>query len=201
MPPKWDERYAADEFFYGTEPNDFLVEHEHRLVRGAAVLCLGEGEGRNAAFLAGHGHRVLALDQSPVGLAKARRLAASRGLSIDTLAIDLADYHVAPDQWDGIVSIWCHLPSALRARVHHEVAAGLRPGGVLLLEAYTPAQLRFATGGPKDPDLMPTLAQLRAELPELGFEYALERERNVHEGAGHGGPSAVVQLVARRPGG
>ncbi len=79
------------------------------------------------------------------------------------------------------------------------MVAGLRPGGVFLLEAYTPDQLRYGTGGPKDVDLLPTLAQLREELQGLQFEFAIERERDVREGSGHTGPSAVVQVVARRP--
>jgi len=200
MPPIWDERYAPVDFFYGTEPNDFLREHAGRITPGGAVLSLGEGEGRNAAFLAAGGHRVLALDQSAVGLDKARRLAAARGLAIDTLAADLAEYRIEPGAWDAIVSIWCHLPSGLRRHVYAEVAAGLRPGGVFLLESYTPEQIRLGTGGPKNPDLMPTLAQLRMELPGLVFDVAEERERDVSEGGGHRGRSAVVQVVARRPG-
>jgi SAM-dependent methyltransferase len=199
MAPVWDERYAGEAYFYGTEPNDFLAAHAGAIRSGGSVLCLGEGEGRNAALLAAAGHRVLALDQSPVGLAKASRLAASRGLHIDTAAVDLADYVIEPGRWDGIVSIWCHLPSALRRHVHAAVVAGLAPGGCYVLESYTPAQLAFRTGGPKDPDLMPTLAQLREELAGLHFEHALELEREVHEGAGHGGQSAVVQVIARRP--
>jgi hypothetical protein len=99
----------------------------------------------------------------------------------------------------GIVSIWCHLPSTLRSRVHRQASAALQPGGVLILEAYTPEKLRFRTGGPADPDLMPTLAQLQSELAGLSFDVAHERQREVHEGRGHEGPSAVVQVVARRP--
>jgi SAM-dependent methyltransferase len=200
MPPIWDERYAGERYFYGTAPNDFLVERERLIARGGAVLCLGEGEGRNAAFLASRGHRVVALDQSSVGLGKAQRLAEERGLSIATRVADLAEYRIEPGQWDAIVSIWCHLPSALRARVHAETVHGLRPGGVLLLESYTPAQLQFRTGGPSDPDLMPTLAQLREELAGLEFVHAVECEREVAEGDGHRGRSAVVQIAARRPG-
>jgi len=200
MPLIWDDRYASTDFFYGTEPNDFLREQVARIASGGAVLSLGEGEGRNAAFLATQGHRVLALDQSTVGLEKARRLASSRGCSIDTLAVDLAAYRIEPGAWEAIISIWCHLPSELRRRVYAGIAAGLKPGGIFMLESYTPGQISLGTGGPKDPDLMPTLSQLRMELPGLVFELAVERERDVHEGAGHGGRSAVVQVVARRPG-
>jgi hypothetical protein len=199
MISKWDQRYGATEYFYGTSPNDFLREHACRVPAAGEVLCLGEGEGRNAVYLAACGLRVTALDQSAVGLAKAERLAVERGVQIGTRVADLADYAIAPAAWDAIVSIWCHLPGALRVRVHRTVVAGLRPGGILLLEAYTPDQLRHRTGGPTDPDLMPTLDALRLELRGLEFLYAAERERRVEEGVGHAGLSAVVQLAARKP--
>ena len=158
----WDERYGTAGYFYGTEPNDFLREHCAEIRRGGEVLCLAEGEGRNAVFLARQGFRPLALDQSAVGLGKAMQLAKAQGVHIDTVAADLAAYRIEPGRWDGIVSIWCHLPSALRDVVHRQVIAGLKVGGVFLLEAYTPAQLAHGTGGPKDVDLLPTLAGLRA---------------------------------------
>jgi SAM-dependent methyltransferase len=194
----WDERYSGSVYFYGTEPNDFLRERAAAIKPGGSVLCLGEGEGRNAAWLAGRGLEVTALDQSGEGLRKARELSATRGVTVKTLQADLASHDILPAGWDAIVSIWCHLPSPLRARVHAQVVAGLRPDGVFLLEAYRPEQLRFGTGGPKDADLLPGLDQLRQELTGLQFEHGVELERDVHEGQGHSGPSAVVQVVARR---
>jgi SAM-dependent methyltransferase len=161
------------------------------------VLCLGEGEGRNAVFLAERGLAPLAVDLSSVGLEKAQRLAEQRGVRISTLVTDLADYRIEPARWAGIVSIWCHLPSALRGRVYRDVVAGLAPGGMLLLESYTPAQIGRGTGGPSSADLMPTLPQLREELAGLELLEARECEREVREGRGHGGLSAVVQIVAR----
>ncbi len=195
----WDERYGSDDYFYGTDPNDFLREHAAEIPAGGEVLCLGEGEGRNAAFLAGLGHRVTALDQSGVGLDKAMRLAAAKGVQIDTVVADLEHYRIDPARWSGIVSIWCHLPSALRPTVHRQIVSGLSPGGVLVMESYTPQQLVFGTGGPRSADLMPTLNELRRDFVELEFLHAEERERVVAEGRGHHGPSAVVQLVARKP--
>jgi SAM-dependent methyltransferase len=164
------------------------------------VLCLAEGEGRNAVFLAQQGFRPVAVDQSGVGLKKAAQLAAERGVRIETVVADLDGYRIEPGRWDGIVSIWCHLPAVLRTAVHRQVVGGLKIGGVFLLEAYTPAQLRYGTGGPRTADLLPTLADLRKELEGLELAHAIERERSVHEGGGHTGLSAVVQLVAyRRP--
>ena len=194
----WDQRYGTGDYFYGTLPNDFLKEHVAALPPGGRVLCLGEGEGRNAVFLAAEGFDVVALDASAVGLAKAERLARERHVSITTVRADLAEYALGRDAWDGIVSIWCHLPSVLRARVYHDVGPALKVGGAFLLEAYTPAQLEFRTGGPQSVDLLPTLAAVRAELGGLEFELAIEREREVHEGCGHRGRSAVVEIIARR---
>jgi len=192
----WDEKYGAPGHYYGTEPNRFLREHHAVIPAGGAVLCLAEGEGRNAVFLAQQGYRVLAVDQSPVGLHKAERLATERGVEIETIVADLADYRIEPGRWDGIVSIWCHLPPPLRAAVYGQAVAGLRVGGAFLLEAYTPEQLRYGTGGPKSADLMPTLAELRTELDGLDLVHAVEREREVLEGQGHFGLSAVVDIVA-----
>jgi SAM-dependent methyltransferase len=193
----WNDRYAAAGHFYGEAPNAFVAEVALQIPAGP-VLCLAEGEGRNAVHLATLGHRVTALDQSEVGLAKARRLAAERGVEIETVVADLADYSIAVAAWAGIVATFAHLPPALRRRVHRDVVAGLQPGGVSILEAYTPAQLAFGTGGPKLPELLMTLADLREELSGLKFLIARELERDVIEGSGHNGRGAVVQILARR---
>jgi SAM-dependent methyltransferase len=194
----WDERYGAAGYYYGAEPNDFLREHCGVIRPGGAVLCLAEGEGRNAVFLAALGYAVVAVDQSFVGLQKAERLAASKGVRITTIQADLADYRIEPDRWDGIVSIFCHLPRPLRAEIYRQVLPGLKPGGLFLLEAYTPEQLRYGTGGPPTADLLVRLEDLRNELDGLALIHAMERERVVMEGRGHSGLSAVVQVIARR---
>jgi SAM-dependent methyltransferase len=194
----WDQRYGGEAYAYGTEPNDFLVAKAPELPMGR-VLCLGEGEGRNAVWLAGQGHEVTALDASRVGLEKAERLAAERRVTITTVQSDLARYDIDPNAWDAIVSIFCHLPATLRADVHRRCVAGLRPGGVMLLEAYTPRQLGHGTGGPPVAELMMDEDTLRAELAGLEFLHLQECEREIHEGAFHNGLGAVVQIVGRKP--
>lgn len=196
----WDQRYAGEGYAYGTEPNDFLVAMADRLPAGGRVLCLGEGEGRNAVWLARRGFAVTGVDASAVGLAKARRLAGAAGVAIETVHADLAGLDLGESCWDAVVSIFCHLPLPLRRRVHAGVVRALAPGGVFLLEAYTPAQLSLATGGPPDVALMMNLAELRAELAPLVIEHGLELERDIHEGLYHHGRGAVVQVLARRPG-
>jgi len=195
----WDERYAAEDYFYGTEANDFLRAHHGKIPAGGAVLCLAEGEGRNAVYLAEQGFQVVALDQSTVGLAKAQRLADARNVRIETVLDNLDRYPIAEGRWDGIVSIWCHVPAPLRKKLHRAVVHGLKPGGAFLLEAYVPAQLRHGTGGPPDASLLPRLGDLREELEGLDLVHARELERMVHEGKGHHGLSAVVQVLAVRP--
>lgn len=194
----WDERYDSDEYAYGKEPNDFLKEAAGNLPQGR-ILCLAEGEGRNAVYLATLGYKVTVVDSSAVGLAKARQLAQEHGVTIKTETTDLADYDIGNGQWDGIVSIFCHLPPALRRQVHHSIVEGLKPGGVLLLEAYTPRQLDYKTGGPPIVEMTMTLEQLRTELEGLEFRHAIETVRPVHEGRYHHGDGAVVQLVAVKP--
>jgi len=196
----WNERYREPGFAYGIEPNDFLAANaERHLPPGGEVLSLAEGEGRNAVFLARRGYRVTGVDGSVVGLEKARALAAKHGVEIATVVADLAEFDLGVGRWDGIVSIWCHLPSELRARLHRSVVAALQPGGVFLLEAYTPDQLAYKTGGPPTADLLMTLAAVREELEGLDFLVGEEKLREVHEGKYHEGTSAVLQVVARKP--
>jgi SAM-dependent methyltransferase len=193
----WDERYSEPGFAYGEAANDFLAASAKEIPNGP-VLSLGDGEGRNGVFLAELGHRVVAVDQSAVGLAKARKLAASRGVAIETVQADLAEFKIEPASWAGIVSIFCHLPTAIRVPLHQAVVRGLQLGGVFILEAYTPAQIGRGTGGPQDPDMLASLAKLKVELDGLEFSHAMELERNVGEGKYHSGQAAVVQIIGRR---
>lgn len=194
----WDQRYSAEEYIYGTEPNDFLASVASKIPKGK-VLCLAEGEGRNAVFLAEQGYEVVAVDASAVGLQKAQRLAQERGVSIKTITCDLADFDIEPESWDGVVSIFAHVPPPLRLLLHKKVVDGLRPGGVLVLEAYRPQQLRYQTGGPPTAELMMTLESLGHELNGMTIEHGVELEREVIEGLFHTGKAAVVQIIGTKP--
>ena len=193
----WDERFSTDEYVYGKEANTFLVQTADQIPPGP-VLSLADGEGRNGVYLATLGHEVTAVDGSTKGLAKARRLAAEQDVGLITLHEDLETYHIEPVAWSGIVSIFCHLPKPLRAKVHAQVVTGLRPGGIFILEAYSPRQLQYGTGGPRDIDLLMEIDDLKGELKELTFLRAEEVERDIYEGCLHDGPSSVTQIVARK---
>lgn len=195
----WNERYNRAEFVYGTEPNDFLRAEAGRIKPAGRVLCLAEGEGRNAVYLARQGLQVTGVDGSQEGLKKLDKLAAENKVTIETVCADLADFDMGVAQWDAIVSVWCHLPQPLRRQVHAQCVRALKHSGVLLLEAYTPHQLQFKTGGPQVVEMMMTADALREEFSGLDFLLLHEIEREIHEGPGHGGKSAVVQVVARKP--
>lgn len=194
----WDERYAQAGYWYGEAPNDFLRAVAGQLAAGADVLSIGEGEGRNGVYLATLGHRVTGVDASALGLAKAEALAAARGVVIEVVEASLETFDLGVDRWDGIVSIWCHLPTALRRDVHARVVRALKPGGLVMLEAYRPEQLEYGTGGPSDPSMLYRLDDLRRDFTGLEIVHGVEIVREVHEGVGHNGLSAVVQLVARK---
>jgi SAM-dependent methyltransferase len=193
----WDQRYDRAEYVYGTEPNDFLKKHVASIPKGP-VLCLADGEGRNSVFLAEQGYEVTSIDFSEVGLEKANRLAADHGVSINTVCADLSEYIFEPDAWSGIVSIFCHLPHPVRHHVYNQVEKGLMPGGVFLLEAYSPRQLEFGTGGPPSLEMLPEKNRLRDELGPLQYESIEELEREVVEGTLHTGMAAVVQIIATK---
>jgi SAM-dependent methyltransferase len=194
----WNQRYAEPGFAYGTEPNEFLVTAAPQIPPGR-VLSLGEGEGRNAVFLAQQGFEVLAVDASTVGLAKALDLAKQRGVTLTTQQADLAEFTIEPASWEGIISIFCHLPPAIRKQLYRGIVRGLKPGGVCVLEAYTPRQRELGTGGPDEIDRLMTLPLLQEELSGLDFLYAVETERMIQEGRFHSGRSSVVQVIAVKP--
>lgn len=194
----WDQRYSRKDYAYGTNANDFLVSAGDQLPTGK-ILCLAEGEGRNAVWLAEHGNEVTAVDSSEIGLKKANQLARDRGVNITTVHADLTNHDMGVQQWDAIISIFCHLSPGLRKDVHRRCVNGLREGGVFLLEAFTPLQLQFKTGGPTTSDMMMNVQSLSSELKGLEFFYLQERVRKIHEGEFHNGTGAVVQALAKKP--
>lgn len=198
MPTKWDSRYSEPGYAYGTSPNDFIVAVVETIPRGR-ILSLAEGEGRNAVYLASLGCKVTAVDGSAVGLSKANALAAEQGVAIHTVVADLADYRIEPAQWDGIISCYCHIPSAIRIPLHQAVVRGLKPGGVFVLEAFSKEQLAYESGGPQEIDLLMDLDDLKQELSGLEFVRAATLERDVREGSRHTGLASVVQILAIKP--
>lgn len=192
----WDERYAAEEYIYGTDPNAFLAEHADIL--RDPVLLLAEGEGRNAVFLASMGLKVHGVDGSAVGLAKAQALAKSKGVTIQTEVADFGTFEPEAGAYGSVVSISAHLPSAIRQRLYPLVERCLRSDGIILLESYAEDQLARNTGGPKDPDMLMTVAKIEREFPNFEPILLQELDREVCEGTYHTGIASVVQFIGRK---
>jgi SAM-dependent methyltransferase len=195
----WDKQYSAVEGYkYGTRPNAFLTAEAHRLPRNARILVPGDGEGRNGVWLASQGHAVLTVDLSEVGVARARALAAEHAVRIETLVADLKVWAPPARAFDAAVLTYLHMPPAMRTDVHRKVAAALRPGGLLLLEAFHPRQLGRGSGGPKEVELLYTLDDVRADFcPALDEASGGELDVMLDEGPGHQGMAAVTRYLGR----
>ena len=192
----WNERYASDEYLYGSDPNSFLVEQADLLT--GPVLSLSEGEGRNAVFLALLGLKVHGVDISEVALTKATALAELNNVEIQTEVADLAIFKPEENFYGSVISISAHLSSSIRANLYPLVEKCLKPGGIITLEAYSESQLTRNTGGPKDIDMLMTIDKLQCEFPNCEPILVRELEREISEGEGHSGLASVVQFVARK---
>ncbi|PHZ85815.1 SAM-dependent methyltransferase [Paremcibacter congregatus] len=197
----WNARFGTEAYAYGTAPNDFLQQMADQIPTGGRVLCIAEGEGRNAVYLAQQGHRVSAVDISAAGQKKAERLAREKGVVIDYHLSDLDQFDLGEGRWDAIISIFGYIgrDAVARQSVYSELQKALTPGGVLIVEAYHPEQLNYNTGGPKESDLLITLDELRGAFDKDAVLHAAACERNVIEGVHHTGPAFVTQLVYQKP--
>jgi SAM-dependent methyltransferase len=197
---RWNRRFSSEEYEFGTEPNAFLASQKPLLARGMRALCVADGEGRNSVWLAAQGLEVTAFDFSPVGIAKAKKLAERSGAKVayHLADVDSWDWDAAP--YDVVVAIFVQFtPPAQRARMFQGMIRALKPGGVLILQGYGPEQLRYGTGGPKQVENLYTEALLRESFASLEILHLASHEGVVDEGAGHKGMSALIDLVARKP--
>ena len=192
----WDERFSAEEFFYGTEPNLYLSE-KLRKYHPALVLLPGEGEGRNAVFAASLGCDVYAFDQSRVAREKALRWASSRNLRIDYRLAGVldADYPLSYFQMIGLV--YLHLPPAVRSEAHRKLTPFLAPGGYIVLEAFHKSHLGN-NFGPRDINMLYNEEELRSDFKDLDILELYSAQVQLNEGAGHYGNAVVVRLTARK---
>lgn len=195
----WDQRFSEQGYAYGTEPNAFLVSQRYLLGPGMQALAVADGEGRNGVWLAQQGLKVLSVDQSAVGLRKTQELAKIRGVSIRTEQVDLTTWQWPAGAFDVVVAIFIHFRPEVRARMHAAMVAALKPGGVLILEAFTPKQLEYKTGGPQDPTMLYTAEMLRSDFIEEEILLLEETPSELSEGPYHRGTAAVVRLVLRKP--
>lgn len=195
----WDAKFEGQDYKYGTRPNAFLVDQSWRLKPESRVLAPGDGEGRNGVWLAEQGHSVVTVDASPRGIQKATKLALDRGVRLNASCADLRDWAWPTAVFDVVVATFLHLAPTHRLKLHQSMVQALVPGGLVLLEAFTPDQLKFRSGGPKAPELLYAAEHLRTDFKAAEILELEETETVLAEGPYHEGTAAVVRLVARRP--
>ena len=198
---RWNQRFSAPDYVFGTAPNAFLAANVARLKRGQRALCVADGEGRNSVWLAQRGLHVTAFDFSPVGVAKARELAREAGVAVDHRESDIFRWDWSARQFDVLVVIFIQFLSPVqRAEIFARFRDALKPEGLLILQGYRPEQVAFGTGGPPQAENMYTEDLLRELLRDWDILHLASHDDEVDEGAGHRGMSALIDLVARAPG-
>ena len=204
MPPSdedfWNGRFASESYVFGTRPAAFLVDNAHYVPPRSRVLVPADGEGRNSVFLAAMGHEVVATDIAKEGIAKARKLADARGVSVEFRHLDLQGWQWPEAEFDAVVAIFIQFaPPAFRDEIFAGMKRAVRPGGIALLHGYTPKQLEYRTGGPPDVEQLYTEKLLRTAFADWELLRIEAYERELDEGEGHKGLSAIVDMIARRP--
>lgn len=193
----WNERYSADEYVYGTAPNTFLRKQLECLIPDT-VLFPCEGEGRNAVFAAQHGWSVSAFDASDTGKEKAMLLAKKKGVEIDYEVADALDVSYPQASFDVIALIYAHFPTNIRQELHHRMISWLKPGGILILEAFNPHQLSNTSGGPKDPSMLYTEEMLQNDFNQLQTIKLHNEKIMLDEGSFHRGQADVIRYVGQK---
>jgi|SRR5665213_3016069 len=197
---RWETRYAVPDYAFGKEPNVFLQSCKGLLPPSGRTLAVADGEGRNGVWLATQGLDVLSLDFSPSAQNKARALAAERHVNITFTQADVHRWDYPKAAFDVVAEIFTQFSTpAERALKWAGMRRTLKSGGLLIIQGYTPKQLEYGTGGPKQIENLYTRAMLESEFGDFRALDIVEEEREMHEGAAHAGMSAVIGLTGRKP--
>jgi len=195
----WDQRYEDDGYVFGQDPNLWMLENAGLLVPGMTAFVPGDGEGRNGVWLAEKGLAVTTVDASPIGVEKARKLAAARGVRLDAQVGDLRNWAPPKRGFDVVVSAFVHVNPDERTAVHQGMAGTLKAGGLLLLEGFAPDHIGIGKGGPSVKEMMFTADGLREDFGDmLDIEYLAETGTVLPSSERHGGPAVVIRLRARK---
>ncbi len=196
---RWQQRFAAPGYVFGTEPNAFLKAQAHLLRQGDKALAIADGEGRNGVFLAEQGLDVLSVDFSLLAQEKARKLAKARGVTLRIAQADIVDWDWPDAAFDVVAAIFFQFSAPPeRDKIFAGIKKTLKPGGLLLLEGYGPKQLDYKTGGPSDLTRLYTRALLQKAFGDFSEIDIREYDAELHEGDRHAGLSALIDLVGRK---
>jgi len=195
----WNQRFTTDSYLFGTEANQWLQSQKHHLAAGQRVLCVADGEGRNSVWLAAQGLHVEAFDVSDVGVSKALALAQQRQVQVSYTVSDCDQFAWPSASYDAVAAIFVQFATPdMRRRLFEHIRQSLKPGGLLLLQGYTPKQIEYKTGGPGIASHLYTEPLLREELSAFELLQVDDYEAELQEGSGHAGMSALIGVVARR---
>jgi Tellurite resistance protein TehB len=195
---QWNIRFQDEDYVYGREPNVFLADIQKKLQLSGDTLAIAEGEGRNAVFLAEQGMKVTAWDYAESGLAKTKKLADSRGVTVSTELVDINDVNWEKDKWDQLVCIFGHFPTDLRKKTLQGVKETIKPGGYYVTEVYSIYQLPYVSGGPKDLDFLYNPEEFLQVFSDWRIIHFFMGEVTRHEGKLHNGLSHVIQFVGQK---
>ncbi|MBI1203194.1 MAG: methyltransferase domain-containing protein [Rhodopseudomonas sp.] len=196
---RWQQRFSEPGYLFGTAPNGFLKSCAPLLPKGGKALAIADGEGRNGVFLAEQGLDVLSLDFSPVAQDKTRKLARERGVTLRVEQADITDWTWPDAEFDVVAGIFFQFATpAEREKIFAGIKKTLKPGGLLLIEGYGPKQLDYKTGGPSKLENLYTRDLLQQAFADFASLDIKEHDSVIEEGAGHGGMSALVDLIGRK---
>ncbi len=190
----WEERFAQEEYIYGTEPNDFIKEQLNIMNPGKGLFP-AEGEGRNAVYAATRGWDVQCFDYSENAKEKALKLASVKGVKISYDIADLAHLSLPSMSYDAAFISFLHLSPDLRGKVHHQLLESLKPGGKLVMEVYHKKQLPYRTGGPGHPDMLYTREMMEKDFSAAEVNFYDDGEREIKEGSHHQGRSYTIRII------
>ena len=196
----WNERFNQEEFIFGTEPNEYLVEQTQKYLKaGDQVLCIADGEGRNGVWLAKQGMQVVGFDASDIALSKARKFAKDNHVAVEYSFSDTDSYAWPTNTYDAVVGIFIQFADPeMRKRIFAKTYESLKPGGIFILQGYTPKQLEYKTGGPSLIEHLYTEEMMRGLAKDFSILELCSYERELSEGPRHSGMSAILGLVARK---
>ena len=196
----WNERFDKDEFIFGKEPNEYLVETAARfLKKNDRVLCIADGEGRNGVWLAKQGMQVVGFDASDIALVKAKQFAKDNQVEVEYLFSDTDSFDWQANAYDAVAAIFIQFADpVMRERIFQNVYQTLKPGGIFILQGYTPKQLDYKTGGPSAIEHLYTEESIRGLVKNFEVLELVSYEKVLNEGARHSGMSALLGLVARK---
>ena len=192
----WNGKFSKADYFYGTKANEFLVLNISLLKNHKKLLCLGEGEGRNALFFAKNNFEVSAIDASNLGLEKLENRAKKEKLDIKTVCMDLNDWIVL-EKYDVIVASYLHMFRNEREELFRKIENSLNSNGYFVGEFFSTKQLEFSSGGPKDLDLLYTIEDF-SNYFNLCKKNITEEIVVLNEGIGHQGEACVIRVVIQK---